>query len=593
MPGPNRNFDKANNFKLAIKKVLVYGKKYLPLIILSIFLAIGSSVLSVIGPNKLSELSNTILSGMRVGNIDLSVITTIALTLVVIYGVSVILNLSQEIIMANVTQRYTRRLRTDINAKLSRLPFRYIDAVPNGDIMSKMTNDVDTLGQGLSNSVSTLIGSGTLLIAAIVMMFVTNWIMAFTAILSSLLGFALMGIIIAKSQKYFIMQQKNLGEMNGHIEETFSAHDIIKVYGATKNKKKQFDRINEKLNTSSWKSQFLSGLMPTIMQFIGNFSYVAVCVVGAVLVSKSIISFGTIVAFIVYARLFSNPLSQIAQSAASLQSTAAASERIFDLLDQQELAPEITTKHLKLNKVKGNVDFEHVRFGYTKDKTIIKDFSASIKSGQKVAIVGPTGAGKTTIVNLLMRFYEIDGGDIKIDGKSIHKIPRDDLHNLFGMVLQDTWLFEGTVRENLIYNKKNVSDKRLHEICDICGLNHFIATLPNGFDTVLDDNTAVSIGQKQLLTIARAMVQNSKMLILDEATSSIDTRTEQLIQSAMDKLTQGRTSFVIAHRLSTIKNADLILVMKDGDIVEQGNHAELLKENGFYADLYNSQFEEK
>lgn len=495
--------------------------------------------------------------------------------------------------MANVTQRYTRRLRTDINAKLSRLPFRYIDAVPNGDIMSKMTNDVDTLGQGLSNSVSTLIGSGTLLIAAIVMMFVTNWIMAFTAILSSLLGFALMGIIIAKSQKYFIMQQKNLGEMNGHIEETFSAHDIIKVYGATKNKKKQFDRINEKLNTSSWKSQFLSGLMPTIMQFIGNFSYVAVCVVGAVLVSKSIISFGTIVAFIVYARLFSNPLSQIAQSAASLQSTAAASERIFDLLDQQELAPEITTKHLKLNKVKGNVDFEHVRFGYTKDKTIIKDFSASIKSGQKVAIVGPTGAGKTTIVNLLMRFYEIDDGDIKIDGKSIHKIPRDDLHYLFGMVLQDTWLFEGTVKENLIYNKKNVSDKRLHEICDICGLNHFIATLPNGFDTVLDDNTAVSIGQKQLLTIARAMVQNSKMLILDEATSSIDTRTEQLIQNAMDKLTQGRTSFVIAHRLSTIKNADLILVMKDGDIVEQGNHAELLKVNGFYADLYNSQFEEK
>lgn len=593
MPGPNKNFDKANNFKLAIKKVLVYGKKYLPLIIISIALAIASSVLSVVGPNKLSDLANTIFEGMKIGNIDLSLITTIALSLVAIYLVGAVLTLCQELIMANVTQRYSKRLRTDINNKLSKLPFSYIDSVPTGDIMSKMTNDVTTLSQGLSDSVGTLIGSGTLLIASIIMMFATNWLMAVTAILSSLVGFALMGIILAKSQKYFVIQQKNLGKMNGHIEETFSAHDIIKVYGATKNKKKQFDKINSELNSSSWKSQFLSGLMPTIMQFIGNFSYVAVCIVGAILATQNIISIGTIVAFIVYVHLFSNPLSQIAQSFSSLQSTAAASERIFELIDQTELSPEISTKHLRLNSIKGNVEFEHVKFGYTKEKIIIKDFSASVKSGQKVAIVGPTGAGKTTLVNLLMRFYEIDGGDIKIDGKSIKKIPRDDLHNLFGMVLQDTWLFEGTVRENLIYNKKNVSDKKLKEVCDICGLSHFIATLPNGLDTVLDDNTAVSIGQKQLLTIARAMVQNSKMLILDEATSSIDTRTEQLIQNAMDTLTQGRTSFVIAHRLSTIKNADLILVLKDGDIVEQGSHKELLAQNGFYADLYNSQFEDK
>ncbi len=591
MARPVNNFQKPKDFKKAIKKVVVYGKKFFPLIVFSIILAIGSSVLAVIGPNKLGDLSNVIRDTMFIG-VDLVKVGNIAIALVVIYAISALLHAIQGIIMANITQRYTRNLRTDISKKLNKLPFSYIDSVPYGNIMSRTANDVDTIGHGLNSSVSTLIGSGTLLIASVVMMFVTNWIMAFTAITASLLGFSIMAIIITKSQKFFKEQQKTLGELNGHIEEVFSAHDIIKVYNATASKKKQFDNLNTKLYNSAWKAQYLSGMMPIIMGFVGNFAYVAVCVVGAILVASGHIQFGVIVSFIVYARLFSNPLNQIAQSISSLQSTAAASERVFELLEQKEVVPDDNVKKTNISKIKGNVEFKNVKFGYTKDKTIIKDFSAEVKRGQKVAIVGPTGAGKTTLVNLLMRFYEVDDGEIKIDGKSIKEMSRADLHNIFGMVLQDTWLFEGTVRENLIYNKKNVSDKKLKEICEVCGLTHFINTLPNGLDTVLDDNTAVSLGQKQLLTIARAMVQNSKMLILDEATSSIDTRTEVLIQQAMDRLTHNRTSFVIAHRLSTIKNADLILVMKDGDIVEQGTHKELLKIKGFYAGLYNSQFED-
>ncbi len=591
MPKPMQITQKPKNFKKAIVKILIYGKKFLPVIIFSTLLAIASSILSVIGPKKLGNISTIIRDTIFTG-IDFESVGSIALTLVLIYAASAILHAIQGVLMANVTQKYTLNLRNGINKKLTVLPFSYIHSVPYGNIMSRTSNDVDTIGHGLNNSVSTLIGSGTLLIASVIMMFVTNYIMAFTAILASLIGFSIMTIIIAKSQKHFIAQQKNLGELNGHIEEVFSSHDIIKVYNATSSKKKQFESINNKLYTSVWKSQFLSGMMPLIMGFIGNFSYVAVCVVGAVLVVSGNIEFGVIVSFIIYARLFSNPLSQIAQSVSSLQSTAAASERVFELLEQTELPPETTTKKTNISKIEGNVEFENVRFGYTSDKIIIKNFSAKIKKGQKVAIVGPTGAGKTTLVNLLMRFYELNGGDIKIDGKSIKNIKRDDLHNIFGMVLQDTWLFEGTIRENLIYNKKKISNKKLNEICEICGLTHFINTLPNGLDTILDDNTAVSVGQKQLLTIARAMIQNSKMLILDEATSSIDTRTELIIQLAMDNLTKDRTSFVIAHRLSTIKNADLILVMKDGDIVEQGNHKELLSQKGFYASLYNSQFEE-
>lgn len=591
MPKPMQITQKPKNFKKAIGNVLVYGKRFLPVMIFSVIFAIASSVLSVIGPNKLGDLSNVIKNTMLTG-IDFASVASLALTLVLIYAASALLHAIQGVIMANVTQKYTKNLRDDINKKLSVLPFSYIDSVPYGNIMSRTSNDVDTIGHGLNSSVSTLIGSGTLLIASVVMMFVTNYIMAFTAITASLIGFVAMSVIIAKSQKYFTAQQKNLGMLNGHIEEVFSSHDIIKVYNATADKKKQFDTINNKLYTSVWKSQFLSGMMPLIMSFIGNFAYVAVCVVGAVLVVSGNIEFGVIVSFIVYARLFSNPLSQIAQSISSLQSTAAASERVFELLEQKELATEENLKSTQIGKIQGNVEFENVRFGYSKDKIVIKNFSASVRKGQKVAIVGPTGAGKTTLVNLLMRFYELDGGDIKIDGKSIKEIKRDDLHNIFGMVLQDTWLFEGSIRENLVYNKKRVSNKKLKEICDICGLAHFINTLPKGLDTILDDNTSVSIGQKQLLTIARAMIQNSKMLILDEATSSIDTRTESLIQKAMDNLTKDRTSFVIAHRLSTIKNADLILVMKNGDIVEQGNHKELLAKNGFYASLYNSQFDE-
>ena len=592
MPPMNKISEKPKSFTKSIGKLLSYSKKFLPVIIFSIFLAIASSVLSVLGPNKLSDLSNEIMYNMYTG-INFGNIFNIVLILIIIYGLSAIFNATQGLMMASASQKISKNLRQDINRKILFLPFSYIDSTPYGNIMNRSANDVDTISHSLNHSFSNFLSSITLILACIIMMFTTNWIMAFTAIVSSLLGFFIMALIISKSQKHFISQQKTLGEINGHIEEAFSAHDIIKVYNAGSSKKKQFDKINNKLYQSSWKSQFFSGIMPLLMHFIGNFSYVAVCVVGAVLTANNLISIGTIVAFIMYARLFSNPLNQIAQSMSQLQSCAAASERVFDLLDQKEIEPDLNVKKINTRKIKGDVEFKNVSFGYTPDKTIIKNFSASVKRGQKVAIVGPTGAGKTTLVNLLMRFYELDSGDITIDGVSIKNIDRNDIHNIFGMVLQDTWLFEGTVRENLVYNQKDISDKQLDKICKVCGLSHFISTLPDGYDTILNDNTAVSVGQKQLMTIARAMIQNCNLLILDEATSSIDTRTELLIQNAMDKLTEKRTSFVIAHRLSTIKNADLILVMRDGNIVEQGTHKDLLKQNGFYAELYNSQFEEK
>lgn len=590
MPPMKNQPEKPKSFSKSLKKLFGYSKKFMPIIIISLILSVAASVLSVLGPNKLSDLSNEIMYNMYTG-INFSNILNIVLILILIYGLSAIFNGIQGLMMASASQKISKNLRQDINKKILHLPFSYIDSTPYGNIMNRSANDVDTISHSLNHSFSSFLSAITLIVACIIMMFTTNWIMAFTAIISSLLGFFLMAIIISKSQKHFVSQQKSLGEINGHIEESFSAHEIIKVYNAGSSKKKQFDKINNKLYQSSWKSQFFSGIMPLLMQFIGNFSYVAVCVVGAVLVSSNLITIGTIVAFIIYARLFSNPLSQIAQSMSQLQSCAAASERVFDLLEQQEIKPDVNVKKINTKKIKGNVEFKNVSFGYTPDKTIIKDFSASVKKGQKVAIVGPTGAGKTTLVNLLMRFYELDSGDITIDGISIKNIDRNDIHNIFGMVLQDTWLFEGTVRENLVYNQENVSDNQLDKICKVCGLSHFISTLPDGYDTILNDNTAVSVGQKQLMTIARAMIQNCNLLILDEATSSIDTRTELLIQNAMDKLTEKRTSFVIAHRLSTIKNADLILVMRDGNIVEQGNHNELLKQNGFYAELYNSQFE--
>ena len=536
---------------------------------------VPSSIQKVIGPKM-----------------NMDKIKDIAILLACLYVISAIFSYIEGLSMIKVANGYAKRLRTSISEKINRLPLKFFDHNLSGDILSRVTNDVDTIAQSLNNSLSTLVSASTLFIGSIIMMFVTNYIMAITAILSSLIGFVLMFIILGKSQKYFTRRQTELGNLNGYIEEIYSGLNVVKTCNAKEETTLEFDKLNDKLYDCNRKSQFLSGLMQPIMSFIGNFSYVAVCVVGALLVSKDMISFGTIVAFIMYVRLFTNPLSQIAQAMTSLQTTAAASERIFGLLEDAEMSSEDNiTKKLDKNKVKGNIEFKNVKFGYDDDKVIINDFTAKVKAGQKVAIVGPTGAGKTTMVNLLMKFYDINDGDILIDGTSIRDIKRSNVHDLFTMVLQDTWLFNGTVKENIIYNQKHVSDKKVEEVCKIVGVDHFIKTLPDGYDSVISDNDSVSSGQRQLLTIARGMISDSPFLILDEATSNVDTRTEELVQKAMDKLMENRTSFIIAHRLSTIKNADLILVMKDGNIIEQGNHNTLMKKNGFYANLYNSQFE--
>lgn len=536
---------------------------------------VPSSIQKVIGPKM-----------------NMDKIKDIAILLACLYIISAIFSYIEGLSMIKVANGYAKRLRTSISEKINRLPLKFFDHNLSGDILSRVTNDVDTIAQSLNNSLSTLVSASTLFIGSIIMMFVTNYIMAVTAILSSLIGFLLMFIILGKSQKYFTRRQTELGNLNGYIEEIYSGLNVVKTCNAKEETTLEFDKLNDKLYDCNRKSQFLSGLMQPIMSFIGNFSYVAVCVVGALLVSKDIISFGTIVAFIMYVRLFTNPLSQIAQAMTSLQTTAAAGERIFGLLEDEEMSSEDNiTKKLDKNKVKGNIEFKNVKFGYDDDKVIINDFTAKVKAGQKVAIVGPTGAGKTTMVNLLMKFYDINDGDILIDGTSIRDIKRSNVHDLFTMVLQDTWLFNGTVKENIIYNQKHVSDKKVEEVCKIVGVDHFIKTLPDGYDSVISDNDSVSSGQRQLLTIARGMISDSPFLILDEATSNVDTRTEELVQKAMDKLMENRTSFIIAHRLSTIKNADLILVMKDGNIIEQGNHNTLMKKNGFYANLYNSQFE--
>ena len=536
---------------------------------------VPSSIQKVIGPKM-----------------NMDKIKDIAILLACLYIISAIFSYIEGLSMIKVANGYAKRLRTSISEKINRLPLKFFDHNLSGDILSRVTNDVDTIAQSLNNSLSTLVSASTLFIGSIIMMFVTNYIMAITAIVSSLIGFVLMFIILGKSQKYFTRRQTELGNLNGYIEEIYSGLNVVKTCNAKEETTLEFDKLNDKLYDCNRKSQFLSGLMQPIMSFIGNFSYVAVCVVGALLVSKDVISFGTIVAFIMYVRLFTNPLSQIAQAMTSLQTTAAASERIFGLLEDEEMSSEDNiTKKLDKNKVKGNIEFKNVKFGYDDDKVIINDFTAKVKAGQKVAIVGPTGAGKTTMVNLLMKFYDINDGDILIDGTSIRDIKRSNVHDLFTMVLQDTWLFNGTVKENIIYNQKHVSDKKVEEVCKIVGVDHFIKTLPDGYDSVISDNDSVSSGQRQLLTIARGMISDSPFLILDEATSNVDTRTEELVQKAMDKLMENRTSFIIAHRLSTIKNADLILVMKDGNIIEQGNHNTLMKKNGFYANLYNSQFE--
>ena len=523
---------------------------------------------------------------------DMDKIKSIAILLACLYIISAIFTYVEGLSMIKVANGYAKKLRSSISEKINKLPLKFFDHNLSGDILSRVTNDVDTIAQSLNNSLSTLVSSITLFIGSIIMMFVTNYIMAITAIVSSLIGFILMFIILNKSQRYFTARQRELGKLNGYIEEIYSGLNVVRSCNAKDETINEFDKLNDKLYDCNRKSQFLSGLMQPIMGFIGNFSYVAVCIVGALLVSKSVISFGVIVAFIMYVRLFTNPLSQIAQAMTSMQSTAAASERVFGLLEEVEMDSENDiTKKLDKHKVKGNIEFKNVKFGYDRDKIIINDFTAKVKAGEKIAIVGPTGAGKTTMVNLLMKFYDINDGDILIDGTSIKELKRDNIHSLFTMVLQDTWLFNGTVKENIIYNQKHVSNKKVEDVCKVVGVDHFIKTLPNGYDSIISDNDSVSSGQRQLLTIARGMISDSPFLILDEATSNVDTRTEELVQKAMDKLMENKTSFIIAHRLSTIKNADLILVMKDGNIIEQGNHNELMKKNGFYTNLYNSQFE--
>ena len=596
MRGPG---EKPKNFKKTMGKLICHCRKYLPAMLIALVAAAAGTVLQIIGPDWIKSLTNEIskglpalVNGVPVANsIDMTAVANICWTLVFFYAGAMLLNFIQSFIMATVTQKVSRGLRTDISKKINRLPLRYFDQTSYGDVLSRVTNDVDTIGQTMNQSVSTLVTSVTMFFGALFMMFYNSWILALTAVGASLIGFVLMMIIMRRSQKYFVAQQNELGNINGHIEEIYSGHSVVKVYNGSREARKTFEEINSKLYNSAWKSQFLSGLMMPLMNFVGNLGYVAVCVVGATLAMNGAISFGVIVAFMIYIRLFTQPLSQIAQAFNNLQRTAAAGERVFAFLGEEELSDE-SGKAQRLTDVKGAVEFRHVKFGYTPYKTVIHDFSAKVEPGQKIAIMGPTGAGKTTIVNLLMRFYELDDGEILLDGVPTNRVPRENVHEQFGMVLQDTWLFEGTIRENIVYCKPGVTDQEVEDACKTVGLHHFIMTLPDGYGTVLNDKASLSEGQKQLITIARAMIQNAPLLILDEATSSVDTRTERIVQAAMDQLTVGRTSFVIAHRLSTIKNADLILVMRDGDIIESGSHEELLQEGGFYAELYNSQFED-
>lgn len=594
MRGPGmgrRPAEKSKDFKGTWMKIIRYCKRYLAVIVVALICAVAGTILTILGPDKLSDLTKVITEGIATG-IDMERVKSIGLTLVAFYVGSVILSFGQQFIMVTVTQNVTKQLRSDISGKINRLPMAYYNKTSTGDVLSRVTNDVDMISQSMNQSIGNLVSAVALFFGALIMMFKTNVIMTLTAVIATMIGFGLMSLITSHSQKYFSRQQANLGALNGHIEEIYSGHTVVKAYNGEKNAKKVFDELNNNLRDSAFKAQSLSGLMQPLMAFIGNFGYVAVCVMGAVLTMKGYIGFEVIVAFMMYIRLFTQPLAQIAQATQSLQSAAAAGERVFAFLGAEEMSDE-SDKTEKLGKAEGYVDFEHVKFGYEDtDKIIIHDFSAKAKPGQKIAIVGPTGAGKTTLVNLLMRFHEIQSGDIKIDGISTRDMKREEVRSQFCMVLQDTWLFEGTVRENLVYNTENVSEEKIEAACKAVGLDHFIRTLPHGYDTILNDQVSLSQGQKQQLTIARAMIADKPMLILDEATSSVDTRTELQIQKAMDALMQNRTSFVIAHRLSTIKNADLILVLKDGDIIESGNHEELLAKGGFYADLYNSQFDQ-
>ena len=593
--------EKPQDFGGVMKKLVHFCRHYIPAIIVALVLGAIGTVCQIVGPDKLKDMTNEISTGLPalvngkpvLGAIDMDAVTHIAWLLVALYVGYAVLCYVQSWMMANVTQRTAQELREAISVKINKLPLKYFDKVSYGDVLSRITNDVDAIGQTLGQSVGSLITSVTLFVGALIMMFYNNVIMTVCAIVSSLVGLLIMGVIMKVSQKYFSRQQIALGDVNGHVEEMYAGHTVVKAYCGEADSIRAFEKYNGDLYDSGWKSQFLSGLMMPLMNFVGNFGYVVVCVVGAVLAMDGKIEFGVIVAFMMYIRLFTQPLSQFAQAFQNLQRCAAASERVFSFLEEPEMADESDKQALlgvNGKPVRGDVEFSHVKFGYDPSKTIINDFSASVKSGQKVAIVGPTGAGKTTMVNLLMRFYEISGGSIAIDGVDTKSVPRWNVHDQFSMVLQDTWVFRGTVRENIAYSKPGVTDKQIEDACKAVGLHHYIMSLPNGYDTVLDDKATLSQGQKQLLTIARAMVEDAPILILDEATSSVDTRTEELIQKAMDALTVDRTSFVIAHRLSTIRDADMILVMNHGDIVESGTHEELLAKGGFYADIYNSQF---
>lgn len=560
-------------------------------IVVALVLAALSAVMTIMGPDKIGEIATKMSDGLFDG-IDLGAIAKIGIFLAVIYLLSALFGFVQHYIMATVTLKMSYRMRGELSEKINRVPQKYFNSTSQGDILSRITNDVSTLQQGLTNSLPTIISAVTQFVGCLIMMFVTEWHLALISLGVTLIGMVLTVLIMSKSQKFFAARQKSLGEMNGYIEEMYSGHDVVRISRAEKQVESRFDALNAEVYRANWKSQFLSGIMQPLMNVIGNISYVAVCVFGSVLALNGTIKFGVIVSFILYVRLFTSPLTQIAQGMTNLQTASASAHRIFDFLESEEMEDE-SSKNAAVTDVRGEVEFSHVRFSYpdSPDKVIIKDFSAHVSPGQKVAIVGPTGAGKTTMVNLLMRFFEINSGSIRIDGVPIDRMRRENVHELFGMVLQDTWLFEGTIRENLVYNMKKITDAQLERVCAACGLDQFVHALPDGFDTVLSESTSISAGQKQLLTIARAMLQNAPMLILDEATSSVDTRTELQIQRAMDELTKGRTSFVIAHRLSTIKNADLILVLRDGDVIESGTHEELMSQNGFYCELYNSQFE--
>ena len=593
--------EKPQDFGKVMGKLVRFCRKYVPAIIIALVLGAAGTICQIIGPDKLKDMTNEITKGLPavvhgkpvLNSIDMGAVARIGWLLVVLYVGYALLSYIQSWMMATVTQRTAQELRESISKKINKLPLSYFDKVSYGDVLSRITNDVDAIGQTLGQSLGSLITSATLFVGALVMMFYDNWIMALCAIGSSIIGLIIMMVIMKASQKYFTRQQVALGDVNGHVEEMYAGHTIVKAYNGEADSIRRFERYNADLYDSGWKSQFLSGLMMPLMNFVGNFGYVVVCVVGAALAMDGQIEFGVIVAFMMYIRLFTQPLSQFAQAFQNLQRCAAASGRVFGFLEESEMADESGKQALlgaQGHEVHGDVEFSHVRFEYEAGKPIINDFSASVSSGQKVAIVGPTGAGKTTMVNLLMRFYEIAGGSIAIDGVDTKSVPRWNVHDQFSMVLQDTWIFNGTVRENIAYSKPGVTDERIISACKAVGLHHYIMSLPNGYDTVLDENSSLSAGQKQLLTIARAMVQDAPILILDEATSSVDTRTEELIQKAMDALTVDRTSFVIAHRLSTIRDADMILVMNHGDVIERGTHEELLAAGGFYADLYNSQF---